>query len=110
LTRTNRKILAAASAVSLVLCAGGRASALTIYQLKELISSNGHVTLQDLQLSGWSYDGDADHYTLHFAANFFPGWWQSGSGGAAAPVPEPSAALVFGIGLLAASRFARRSR
>ena len=26
------------------------------------------------------------------------------------PVPEPSAALVFGLGLFAASRFARRKR
>ena len=108
--RSNRNALTSAAAALLVLCASGSASALTIFDLKGIITVKSEVTLADIQLSGWSYDRDGDYYTVHFPSNYFPGWWQPVRGGTAAPAPEPSAALVFGIGLLAASRFARRSR
>ena len=106
-TRVDRKALTVAIAGLLVLGASGSASALTIYRLSSYDSSY-QLSLEDLNLSGWSYDGgDFSEYT-----SYVSGYRVRVRDGITrvAPVPEPSAALVFGLGLLAVSRFARGKR
>ena len=107
MTRMKRKALTMAIAGLLVLGASGSASALTIYSLRSYDSSY-HLSLGDLNLSGWSYDGgDFSQYT-----SYVSGYLVQVRDGITRvhPVPEPSAALVFGLSLFTASRFARRKR
>ena len=104
---TQRKALTIAIAVLLVLGPSGSARALTISSLSGYVSTTTYqLSLRDLNLSGWRYDsGDLSQYTSYVSSYLvqvrdYPV--------RTAPVPEPSAALVFGLGLFAASRFARR--
>jgi PEP-CTERM motif-containing protein len=100
-----RKALTIAIAVLLVLGTSGGASALTISSLSGVVSTTTYqLSLGDLNLSGWSYgSGDFRYYT-----SYVSGYQVRDYPVRTAPVPEPSAALVFGLGLFAASRFARR--
>jgi hypothetical protein len=103
----DRKALTIAIAGLLVLGASRSASAHTIYSLSWYDSSY-QLSLGDLNLSGWSYDdedfSDYTSYVSGYLVQVREGFTR------VTPVPEPSAALVFGLGLLAASRFARGKR
>src|SRR5262249_34831190 len=110
LTRIDRKALPIAIAWLLVLCASASASALTITGLGGGLGSTTYqLSPRHLSLS-WSQgdggDGDYSHYPSSLSGYLTNGRDDS----ATAPVPEPSSALVFGLGLLAAVRFARRKR
>ena len=109
MTRMDRKALAIAIALLLAF-ASQSASAFTITNLSGLDTLSYQLESSDLNLSGWSYeDTGSSRYT-----SFLFGLWSFkrsySYGGTTVPVPEPSAALVFGLGLFAASRFARRKR
>ena len=108
LIRMDRKVLTGAIAALLVLVASGSASALTISSLGGLDYSSYQLRIGDLNLIGWSYETtDTSRYT-----SYFSGSWYSNRTGATrvAPVPEPSAAIGFSLGLFSASRLARRKR
>jgi len=118
LERKDRKALAAAVAVLFVFGMSSGANALTIANLGWFGTSvSSHVTQSDLSVSfaklkELSENRDSRHYTvqeillsLHNRIHLVD---RNDDCGAAAP--EPSAALVFGLGLLVASRFHRRKR
>ncbi len=105
MTRMDRKALTIAIAGLLALGASRSASALTITSWSGATTTSYQLSLGDLDLSGWSYDDeDFSNYTSYvsgYLVQVREGFTR------VAPVPEPSAALVFGLGLLAASRFVR---
>ena len=108
MTRMDRKALAIAFALLLALAASESASALSITSLSGFDTLSYQLKSSDLNLSGWSYEGTG---SKRYPSYLFGKWWSSvRDSSTIAPVPEPSSALVFGLGLFAASRFARRKR
>ena len=107
MTRMDRKALPIAIALLLALGVSQSASAFTITDLSGWDTSY-QLKSSDLNLSGWSYDGTgSSRYTSYLFGLWSKRFYPSGT---TVPVPEPSSALVFGLGLFAASRFARRKR
>lgn len=108
----DRKALACAIALLLALAASGSASAFTITSLSGFDSQSYSLRSSDLSTSWWSDDEEDGGDGHQLVSYLYDRWtqWRKSYPTAAVPVPEPSAALVFGLGLFAASRFARRKR
>jgi hypothetical protein len=121
LKKMDRKGLAIAIAVLLVLGVSSSASATKISKF-DFGSKNSSYELKhkDLNVSWKNFDQDDDHEgkgqkVKNLIEKTLSKWnkkWTKGSEREdySHPAPEPSSALVFGLGLLVASRFARRSR
>ena len=106
----DRKALAIAVASLLVLGASRSASALTISSWSGSTIPSYSLSFGDLRLSGWRYDaGNYTRYTSYFSV-YEAKVWDGTLETRVHPVPEPSAALVFGLGLISASMLARRKR
>lgn len=116
--RMDRRALALAIAAMLVLGTSGSASAFTISGVRSSSFSSylqyggdwNHVTV-------WNYDGGDSDWDDHersydrygdYQWSYFH-WSKDREDCFERPIPEPSAAVVFGLGLLVASgRFSRR--
>jgi hypothetical protein len=126
LKEMDRKGLAIAIAVLLVLGVSSSASATKISKF-DSGSKNSSYELKhkDLNVSWKNFDGDVDHegkgqkvkdlIKKNLSKKTLSKGNEKGTKGSeredySNPAPEPSSALVFGLGLLVASRFARRSR
>jgi hypothetical protein len=109
MTRMDRKALPIAIALLLALGVSQSASAFTITNLSGFDTLSYQLKSSDLNLSGWSYEEGtgSSRYTSYWFGLWSKRFYPSGT---TVPVPEPSSALVLGLGLFAASRFARRKR
>src|SRR5688572_27845633 len=97
----DRKALAGVITLLLALAASGSASAFTITTLSGLDTQSYQLRTNDLNTSWWSDEDDEETGQHPFASSLFGMWsrWRTSSyPTSVTPVPEPSAALVFGLG------------